>query len=250
MTWWEGRLTGFDLETTAADPLEARIVTASIPEVGGGKPADVSSWIVDPGIDIPEEAAAIHGITTEYVQQVGVFPSDAIEEIIARLTLRPEGSPIVVFNARYDLTVLDREARRYGIQPLTERGPIYVVDPLVIDKWLHRFRPGPRTLEAMSVHYRAGLDGAHDADSDALAACRIAWVLGARGRPLRKYRDELPPLEAEWETARYELPLLHAAQERWAREQAIGLAEYFARKGEPQDVETAWPVIPLVRERA
>ena len=51
---------GFDLETTSTDPFEARIVTACVaPEKGAAQ-----RWLVDPGIEIPPGAAAIHGIST------------------------------------------------------------------------------------------------------------------------------------------------------------------------------------------
>ena len=62
----------FDLETTGKDPREARIVTASIVLVDdGGTVVERYEWLADPGMDIPEEAAAIHGITTAHAQANG-----------------------------------------------------------------------------------------------------------------------------------------------------------------------------------
>ena len=62
----------FDLETTGKDPRTARIVTASIVMVDeAGAVADTHEWLADPGMEIPEEAAAIHGISTAHAREHG-----------------------------------------------------------------------------------------------------------------------------------------------------------------------------------
>jgi DNA polymerase-3 subunit epsilon len=107
--WTDGRMVGFDLETTSPDPEEARIVTAAIVEVGGGEPTVERTWLVDPGVEIPEQAAAIHGITTERARAEGVPTREAAMTIAATLDrIASMRWPLVIFNARYDLTVLDR----------------------------------------------------------------------------------------------------------------------------------------------
>jgi DNA polymerase III epsilon subunit-like protein len=249
MSWWDGRLVGLDLETTGVDPESARIVTAAIVEVGGGEGPVSCTWLADPGVEIPEEAAAVHGVTTERARAEGRPAAEVVEALLIVLRGLAPGEPLVIFNARYDLTVLDREARRHGLEPLAPGG---VIDPLVIDKHLDRFRRGSRKLEAICQHRRAGLDSAHEAGADALAACRLAWRLGAQGAVVRRVRNdaearELAALQAEWERVRGSLVLLHAAQQRWAHEQALGLAEYFREKGDPaaDGVRTEWPVVPF-----
>lgn len=250
-------MVAFDLETTGVDTEEDRIVTAAVARVGGGEETRTETWLVNPGIPIPEEAAAVHGITDDVAYANGREPAEAVAEVLEALCGRG-GGPLVAFNARFDLTVLDREARRYGLVPLSERvEPLYVVDPLVIDKWLHRFRKGSRRLDAICAHYGATLEGAHDASFDAIAAARTAWVLGAKGKVTREPRTwgghyeadcrEREVLEAEWERVRYELPLLHEAQRLWAMEQAAGLRDYFRGKGQLEDaagVQPEWPVVP------
>jgi DNA polymerase-3 subunit epsilon len=279
--WWEQRMAGFDLETTAPDPEEARIVTAAVALCGGGGPTDSRVWLADPGVEIPEEAAAVHGITTERAQADGRDRAEVVREVVEKLTLAAAaGWPLVIFNGRYDLTVMDRECRRLGIPPLSERQiTLRVIDPLVIDKWLHRFRPSypnklsperaaelgipsSRTLDGMCREYGAILDGAHDAAYDAVAACRLAWVLGAKGKVVRNIRTwgghaghdtaERRQLEEQWEAVRYDLDLLHAAQIGWAAEQAAGLADYWREKmakgeevpGDPDEVRGDWPFVP------
>ena len=62
------------------------------------------------------------------------------------------GIPVVVYNAPYDLSLLDRECRRNGLEPIDAPGP--VIDPLVIDKAVDSYRKGKRTLEVAAAHYR------------------------------------------------------------------------------------------------
>lgn len=250
---------GFDLETTSPEPEEARIVTAALARCGGGRQTRTNRWLADPGVDIPEEAAEIHGVTTEKAQADGRPAAEVVAEVVDLLAAgAARGFAIVIFNARYDLTVLDREARRHGVAPLSERQiDLRVIDPLVIDKWLDRYRKGSRKLDAICEHYGAMLDEAHAADFDAIAAARAGWVLGARGVVTRRVWNaqmgaEKAALVREWEHVRHDLDRLHAAQVRWAHEQAVGLAEYFREQrekgveetGDPDGVRTEWPCIP------
>jgi DNA polymerase-3 subunit epsilon len=250
-TWHDGRLTAFDLETTATDPEEARIVSFAISIVGGGLHSEHLSAIVDPGVEIPEEAAAIHGITTERARVEGHPPKTALHAIrgALRATVVDASNPLVIFNARYDLTVLDREFRRHDVEPLdTDR--IRVVDPFVIDKWLDRFRRGSRRLSDMAAHYGVELsaEDAHGAEADALAAARLAYRMIRRSDSVQGRMPELVARRALWKDARDDLDRLHALQESWAREQAIGLRAHFTRQGQPDkaaSVSEDWPIIPF-----
>jgi DNA polymerase III epsilon subunit-like protein len=243
MTWWQQRMLGFDLETTGPLPEEARIVTAALVEVGGGEPTVTRTWLADPGVPIPEEATAVHGVSTEQAQADGRPVVDVVAEVLEHLRQFVKvGLPVVIFNARYDLTVLDRECRRLGLDPLRPE-LLLVVDPSVIDKWLWRFRksllwgedgPSSRRLDGMCRVYDAELDVAHDAAFDALAACRLAYRMGQRGEVVRRVRNgqdgrELAALKREWDQVRMSLPQLHAAQMRWALEERRRFAEYKRR---------------------
>jgi DNA polymerase-3 subunit epsilon len=44
---------------------------------------------------------------------------------------------------------------------------------------------------------------------------------------------------------RHDIDLLHAAQIRWAAEQAESLEAYFRSQGKDEHVERAWPVVPV-----
>lgn len=228
------RLAAFDIETTGVDPQSDRIVTAAVSLAGDGRPTESRSWLVDPGVEIPAGASAVHGITTEQARAEGVDPAEAVEQITALLAeqLR-RGVPVIAFNARFDLTCLDREARRHGVVPLLDRvgGPsgMLVVDPFVLDKQYDRYRRGKRTLGAVCEHYRVRLDAAHDANADAIAAARVAWRLAQAIEELRTT----------------ELASLHARQVVWAAEQAVSLEEYFREQGRDERIEREWPIVPL-----
>ncbi len=233
MSWHTGRLAAFDIETTGIDPTRDRIVTAAVSVVGGGQPSEHRSWLVDPGIEIPAGATAVHGITNERARAEGQDPREAVEEITAALAEQLRGGvPVIAFNARFDLTILDREAHRHECQALVDRvggeSGMLVIDPHVLDKQFDRFRRGKRTLGAVCEHYRVPFDEAHAAGADALAAARLAYRLGSTVEELRDL----------------DLPALHREQISWAAEQAASLQDYFQRQGRNEHVEGAWPVIP------
>ncbi|HEY9353731.1 MAG TPA: 3'-5' exonuclease [Nocardioides sp.] len=233
MSWHLGRLAGFDTETTGVDVETDRIVTACIVEVGGNTPPITANWLINPGVDIPEAATAVHGVTTEKAKTDGQPAEEGIAELVAGLTqIVLAGTPLVIMNAPYDLTLLDREARRYGVQPLSEvvGDELHVVDPRVIDKHVDTYRRGKRTLTDLCAHYRVKLDGAHSADADAVAACRVAWRLGQRYPALA----EVPV----WE--------LHRAQAEWHAAWAADFQAHLRGKGQADAViDGSWPLRPV-----
>lgn len=224
MNWSEQPLLSFDTETTGPDPTTARIVTATAVVVNDGPPA-ATEWLADPGVDIPEGATAVHGITTEHAREHGRPAADVCLELESMLNAAwLLGQPVLAYNAVYDLTVLDRELRRHHGHSLAVTGP--VIDPLVIDKAVDRYRKGKRTLTAACEHYRVTLTDAHTSAADALGAARVAW------RICQKHPDIAGTDPAE----------LFDLQVDWYREQAQGLAEYFARQGKTEHVSLEWPL--------
>lgn len=228
MSSWADRLGVFDLETTGVDVETARIVSACVAVLDGdGAVVDRWDWIADPGVEIPEAASAVHGISTERARAEGRPSELVVAEITQTLrTLFALGLPVVVYNAPYDLSLLDRECRRNELEPLIEPGPI--IDPLVLDKKVDTYRRGKRTLEAAAAHYGVELDDAHDAGADAIAAGRVALAL------LASHPDELDISIAD----------LHGRQELWYAEQARSFQEYIRRKkgDESFTASTAWPI--------
>ena len=223
--WADGPLCAFDTETTGVDVDTARVVTACVAVVNDG-PVRAATWLADPGVDIPAEATAIHGITTAHARQHGRPAAEVVAEVEAALaTAWATGLPVVGFNICYDLTVLDRELRRHHGRPLTVAGP--VVDPLVIDRHYDQYRRGPRKLDAMCAHYGVTQDGPHTAEGDAVAAARLAW------KQARTYP----------ELAAMSLEELAAAQAGWHRTWATEFRRYLIGQGRTDDLpDGAWPL--------
>lgn len=164
-------LAAFDLETTGVDPTTARIVSASVVRLHGGQPAQRADWLADPGIEIPDSAAAIHGITTAHARAHGRPHDVVVAEIVDALRQSwALGYTVVVYNAAYDLRILATQYPGFTID-----GPVF--DPLVVDRAKVRYRPGKRTLEKVAAAYGVVLSGAHDAYADAQAAGQIAHAM-------------------------------------------------------------------------
>ncbi|MBB3041184.1 hypothetical protein [Nocardioides soli] len=287
--WWEQPFAALDTETTSPDPTQARIVTAAVVHrIPGQRPKPIR-WLIDPGVDIPDEAAAVHGYTNDRIHatlaQHGAKPGWALqaaptgavrampaEAAIFNLCMQTAGcilreQALVVHNAAYDLTLLEHEAARYDVDPLSVRpaGLRGVVDPMVIEKAFDQYRKTcyrkspdgaecdretpvhvcggcrggkwkcggcgttDRTLTSLCAHYGVVFpaDAAHDAAADAIACVRLLFKL----------------LGAWPEMARWRLPTLHAHQETWRRQQQKGLREFFDKVGKDHDgCCGAWPV--------
>jgi DNA polymerase-3 subunit epsilon len=223
---WAKRLAAFDLETTGLDLRESRIVTACVAVLdGNGQVESLSEWLVNPGIEIPEAAANVHGITTEFAAANGSAPGVAIAEMTALLQELFGQMPVVAFNAAYDFSILHHEALRHGIDPLV---PKPVVDPLVLDREMVKYRSGKgsRTLGALTNDYQVPLENAHNSTADAVAAGRLAQRMAGK-----------------FERLNMEANALHDAQIEWARAQALDFEKWMKTQNRPDfRAELGWPV--------
>jgi DNA polymerase-3 subunit epsilon len=220
---WAKRLAVFDLETTGLDLTNARVVTACIAVLdANGQELDVEEWLVDPGIEIPEVATKVHGISTAKAQAEGIAASEAILQIVEKLRSLNSQMPLVAFNAPFDFTILQNEAIRYGFDPLV---PDPVVDPLVIDREL-RFGPGKRNLLILCSLYGVQLSAAHNSTADAVAAGRLAQAQAGRYPKLNLDSSELHKLQVGW-------------SDKWTR----NLHDWLEKEDRPVDrAEIGWPV--------
>ena len=124
-------------------------------------------------------SAAVHGFTTERIRAEGRKDArEAIFQISQKLDAYDrQGIPIAIQNAPFDLTLMDREMRRHGFGDLF-RAPRFVIDGLVIDKSVDKYRKGSRKLVDMAAHYGVPVsENAHDAREDCLMAGRLALKL-------------------------------------------------------------------------
>ncbi|MBV0894846.1 3'-5' exonuclease [Microbacterium sp. NC79] len=226
---WGSPIGVFDLETTGIDVATDRIVTAHVGVLdANGAVLESHNWLANPGIPIPEQATAVHGISNERARLHGHLASAVVREVTEALRqLFAQGIPVVAFNANYDFSLLLAECRRHGIEPIDNPTP--VLDPLVMDKALDRYRRGKRRLTDVAEHYGVELENAHDASADARAAGRVAQAIA------RIYAHLMPETMRE----------LHARQVGWARSQAASLTDYFIRIGRldaDDELDGSWPV--------
>lgn len=226
MAHWSDTLAVFDTETTGLSTTHDRIVTAFIGLLDAdGQVAETHSWLADPGVVIPPQATAVHGVSTEQAQREGRPAAQVVGEVMRVLhRLVHDGVPLVVYNASYDLSMCYREAVRYGIEPVSQPRP--VIDPLVIDRALDPYRKGKRTLDLVAAHYGVINPAAHDAQGDAVTAGLVTKALVAR------FADQMADADE-----------LHDQQVDWAYQWAQSFKRYLESKGRPANgLSGAWPL--------
>ena len=182
-SWIRGPLLGFDTETTGVDPRRDRLVTAALVARGpltatGPRSQQVRTWVADPGVTIPAAAAAIHGVSTERARAEGRAAPEVLEEVADALAAAMDaGTPVVAFNGSFDLTLMESELARHALPTVRERlggdlGP--VVDPLVLDRGVDRYRRGKRRLGDLCEVYGVSVDESlHTAEVDVIAALDV-----------------------------------------------------------------------------
>lgn len=222
--WLPGNLLAFDTETTGPDPLTARIISAACVEVGAAGVVSRRTWLVNPGIPIPPEATAIHGITDGMAAKGTPHSTACVEIANVLMTAWARGLPVVAMCAPYDLTVLNN-----GLAPLDRwmAGSIpAVLDPLVIDRACDPYRKGKRRLIELAAHYGVRLDGAHSSDGDALAAARVVW------KQARLYG----------EIAEHTLAEMQAFQANAHAAWAANFEAHLRKQGKNEIINLEWPM--------
>lgn len=226
MAWPDSPLIGLDFETTGVDPLSDLPVQVALVWCDGGGELRTASWLVDPGREVPEGAVAVHGITTERVREEGLTLAETARRVHRELEKAAlEDVPVVAMNASFDVTIASRLFFAERLSPLSWQ---LVVDPLVLDRHLDRYRKGKRRLDALCAHYGVRLESAHDAGHDAAAAVALARELG------RRFPD----------AGELEVGELTRLQCGWHREWASGFDDWCRRQGRSglAEEEFDWPV--------
>jgi DNA polymerase-3 subunit epsilon len=156
-------LCSIDLETTGTDPVEDRIVEfgADILEPTGER----RTWSMrfNPGIPIPPEATAAHGIRDEDVRDCPPFSEWAI-----RIWNGLQEKDLVGYNLqRFDLVMLDEEFRRCGL--CLDLEGVKVIDCFSIFQ-----KKEPRSLaDAVRKYCGREHEGAHGAQADSSAVVDV-----------------------------------------------------------------------------
>lgn len=153
----------FDLEATGLNKRTDRIVSLALVRYEPPGTAEQVHYLLNPGIPIPEEATAIHGITDEDVKDAPTFSEMA--EVIER---HFEGADLAGYNILgYDIQMLTEEFARAN-RPFSLEGR------RILDAQRIFFRNEPRDLGA-ALRYYCGADheNSHDALGDVLATIRV-----------------------------------------------------------------------------
>jgi DNA polymerase-3 subunit epsilon len=237
-SWTRGEVLGLDFETTGVDRFADLPVSYALVLVVDGVMVRSWSGLIDPGCEIPDDAAAVHGITSAQARCEGMpLPVAAGLVADAVVSASRRGAPLVGMKLDYDLTILDGLASRLTGRGLSARGwcgP--VLDAGVIDRHVDPAREGRRTLGDLCTHYGIELDRPHDATADALAAIEVVFAMAQR----------YPELGAGDPAA------LHGEQVQWHRTSTGRYDEWRLSQGldpvDPRDY--VWPVAPAVLSSA
>ena len=235
----------FDLETTGVNVNEDRIVQSYLALIASdGTIVMEQEWLVDPGIPIPDGAAEVHGYRNDGPADAplnytpNATPAEVVEQVttaILGVTQANPNVPLVLYNAAFDLSMLEAERLRHaphvpklplGETPEDIAQPPYVIDPMVIWKHVDKYRRGKRTLRAAAEAFGVQVDPErlHDARYDVWLTAMVAHKILS--------------------TTQATVQQLDRSQRAWRHEQQTSLAAYFRKNGKIQEaatVSTEWP---------
>lgn len=227
MFWHEGPLAVLDLEATGVDTREARIIEVALFRFEtDGSSVPLVDRLIDPGVTLPAKVTDLTGIRPEDLATRGGDPAEVLAATCSAIgDLVDDGVPIVIYNATYDWPLLAAELARYGVGALPPVPPAILIDPLVLDRHLDRYRRGKRTLTTVAAHYAVQLDGAHRAAADAAATVAVARRIADRYTQVHLDGPGIIALQVE-------------AHDRWR----ASLNEYLVKVGSSRSPVTGeWP---------
>lgn len=234
--WTERTWLGFDTETTGTSVGKDYVLTSSLVSYDprAAQTIGVDNSVINPGVAIPQRSIDVHGLTQEFIEANGKEPHEELDRIAERLARSAgEGHVLVAFNAGFDFAMLDNNLRRLGLKPLQERmdaSATLIVDPLVLDRHLWKYRRGKRRLENLIEVYGVKLPdgGLHDAQVDTQATLGVLVEQTKRFDQL-KQMDEAQMMAFQREA--------HAA---WAED----FEQFLASRGSSTRIGRIWIDVP------
>jgi len=163
----------FDIEATGINIGKDRIIEISILKIFPNGDKEDKTWLICPGIPIPPQSTAIHGIKDEDVAEKSTFKDVAIH-----IFNMIENSDLAGYNSnRFDIPILAEEMLRAGISFDIKKHK--TIDVQVI---FHKMEP--RTLSAAYKYFcKKNLMKAHSSKADTYATYEILLA------QLEKYED-------------------------------------------------------------
>lgn len=163
--WSQQPLVVFDVESTSVDPEACGVVSVAAVLFEDRFPTKHFYSLCNPGMDIPPEASAIHGIDAEQVKD-----APRLDELAGELLKVARGSIPCGYNAQaYDRIVLRRHIS--GTEcPLFDHAWSFL-DVLTIVRDADRFvgGKGRHTLATTCARWGVKIEGAHNALADCFA---------------------------------------------------------------------------------
>lgn len=220
-------MVGLDFETTGVDPFTDRPVQIGLVySPGRGVYETVMDKIVDPEMDIGEEAASIHGISNAIAKERGQSLQGQITMLLTHLNgYRDLGVPLVIYNAPFDWTMLKAQASEWGLESFLYEMPI--LDPLVWSRAVHRYKKGGHGMgEILEMYGMENPPGRHDAADDARMAIQLARAIPVKHEQL----------------SRQSIPGLQPIQQFLFADKAIDFQAYLRKERDPQAfIDRGWP---------
>ena len=180
--WEKAIYLALDFETTGLDPARERVVeigairfvpvTAGLSGAEGRRATELGAMasLVKPGIRMPREVIAIHGITDEDVEDAPPF-----KEVAPALSALASGAYIVAHNAPFDLAFLRAELARAGLPP--------PLNPVIDTRLLAKAAfPGLSSYRLVHLASRFGIEPgrAHRALDDARTCMDLLVLCASR----------------------------------------------------------------------
>lgn len=167
-----------DTETTGLDPRRGdRLVEIACVELHNFMPSGrVWHQYVNPERDVPREAFAVHGLSTQFLSDKPLFATlaSAFLEFI-------EDATLVIHNANFDMGFINMELERIGLAAVSSSR---VIDTLALARRKHP--AGPNSLDALCKRY--GIDNSartkHGALLDAELLAEVYLQLAGGQQPV------------------------------------------------------------------
>lgn len=153
----------FDIESTGTDVQQDRIIELSIVKLLPDGTRQTKTWLVNPGIPIPPESTAIHGIHDAEVADKPLF-----KDVACLILSELDGCDLGGYNlVRFDIPMLEAEFKRACVT-------FHMEGRKVVDAQRIFHTREPRDLTAAVAFYCGKrLENAHGAEADAEATLDV-----------------------------------------------------------------------------
>lgn len=138
-----------DTETTGLKPEQGhRLIEICAMEIlNGKKTGEIFHKFINPQREVPYEAFAIHGISTEFLMDKPLF-SQIANEFVEFI----KGAKLVIHNAKFDVGFLNYELKKHSHQLIDFDN---VVDTLILAR--KKFPGSPASLDALCKRFKISL---------------------------------------------------------------------------------------------